>query len=113
MEIQPEWNIKLTLIEPGAFPTAASTLGQNLVDTPAHPAYASPDKIAYMVRQSYKAAEFSGNTKKAAEAVYRLTNLESPPLRLALGKDGIEHIRRKLLGVAADVDTFESWSEDL
>ena len=55
----------------------------------------------------------SVDVAKAVAKIYELTLLPTPPLRLVLGKDALRNVRKQLGLVADDVDTFESWSEDL
>ncbi|KAI0643337.1 hypothetical protein C8Q79DRAFT_1012629 [Trametes meyenii] len=40
-EVDPAWNIKVTIIEPGSFKT--SVLDKNMIVVPQHPAYADPE----------------------------------------------------------------------
>ena len=47
------------------------------------------------------------------EKVYELAYINDPPLRLALGKDALLAIRTKMATVNAEMDKFESWSDDL
>jgi len=53
------------------------------------------------------------DVNRAVEVVFRLSLLDQPPLRLPLGKDATDHIRKQLAAIAADVDKYESWSDNL
>ena len=56
---------------------------------------------------------FPGDAQKAVVKIYELTELESPPLRLPLGKDAVGAIKAKLTDILTNVQEYESWSEDL
>ncbi|PSR71895.1 hypothetical protein PHLCEN_2v12239 [Hermanssonia centrifuga] len=114
-ELDPDWNIKVTLIEPGWFATAAVT-GKATV-LPAHPAYTKPGLPVVAVRSALENLNDPnnkfGNAEKAAHKFYELASLPDPPLRLILGQDAIEIIRSKMKSVASDIENFEAWSSDL
>jgi len=42
-----------------------------------------------------------------------LSNVENPPLRFPIGKDSVQRVKLQLGLVKADVEKYESWSEDL
>ncbi|KAI0820901.1 hypothetical protein BC628DRAFT_1422562 [Trametes gibbosa] len=50
-ELDPAWNIKVAMIEPGAFKTAVMNLGTNMVLVPQHPAYADPALPVRLIRK--------------------------------------------------------------
>jgi hypothetical protein len=54
-----------------------------------------------------------GDPRLAAEAIFRFSSLESPPLRWAMGKDSVAGARDQLNLVGAETDEFESWSDNL
>lgn len=110
-ELRPEWNIKITLIEPGATNTEAAG---TFATTPAHAAYTAADSVVTNVRGGFQSMMTNGaDVKLAVVEVYKLSELEQPPLRLPLGKDSINIIRQQLAAITADVDKYESWSEKL
>ena len=55
----------------------------------------------------------SGDVVKAVQKIYELSCLPHPPLRLVLGKDSLAGARRQLQLVTGDIDTYETWSDDL
>ncbi|THG96423.1 hypothetical protein EW026_g5403 [Hermanssonia centrifuga] len=111
-ELDPEWNIKITLVEFGGFETKGR---DNMVQVPAHAAYLKPSLVSAATR-SYllnTSVRIGGDAVKAIAKVYDLAQLENPPLRLPLGKDTVAGFREKLAKIVADVDRYESWSEGL
>ncbi|RPD76317.1 NAD(P)-binding protein [Lentinus tigrinus ALCF2SS1-7] len=84
MELDPEWNIK----------------------PPPHQAYDKPGLSSTMAREALLASLTGGSTgtiydvkgdiNKASRALYRLSELPSPPLRLVLGKGSRELVRTKV-----------------
>ncbi|THH02003.1 hypothetical protein EW026_g795 [Hermanssonia centrifuga] len=113
-ELDPEWNIKVTLIVPGTFKTKATT---NAVFIPPHPSYTPSTSPAAAIRKALEHLDDPGNKLgdplKAIQKIYELSSLPQPPLRLMLGQDAITYVRSHLQSVSADADGYESWSEDL
>ncbi|KAI0350185.1 NAD-P-binding protein [Trametes cingulata] len=109
-ELDPAWNIKITLIEPGWFRSAAV---EKIVWSPRHPAYTNPDLPANRLRAQWNGFVSPGDTRKAVEVFYKIAALPDPPLRFPVGKDALELIRRKLSALQASMDQYESWSEGL
>ncbi|EED79184.1 predicted protein [Postia placenta Mad-698-R] len=108
-EIDPEWNIKITLVEPGAFRTNGVT---NMGKFPPPPAYTNP-KLPTNVTRDVMQVPYGAEPDKAAEKMYRLAELPEPPLHFPLGKDAISAVRQKLAAISADFDKYESWSDDM
>ncbi|KAI0747543.1 NAD-P-binding protein [Fomes fomentarius] len=109
-ELDPAWNIKVSLVEPAGFHTEGQA---KTTWAPAHPAYASPDLPTTKARNGWSTYAPPGDVNKAVEVIFKLSEEQDPPLRLFLGQLAIGHIRRKLAAVAADVDKYESWSKRL
>ncbi|RDX48769.1 NAD-P-binding protein [Lentinus brumalis] len=82
-ELDPAWNIKVTLVEPASFATEGIS---KTVWAPAHPAYSNPDLPATRMRNGWDTYDPSGDVKKAVEAIYNASSLSDPPLRLVLGE---------------------------
>ncbi|KAH9849469.1 NAD-P-binding protein [Lenzites betulinus] len=109
-ELDPAWNIKITLIEPGGFLTSGQ---DKIVWTPEHPAYSNPELPSNKIRQLKDNFPLTGDSKKAAGAFWKIAALEDPPLRVPLGKDSINLLRKKLAFYTADLEKYEYLSEDL
>ncbi|KAJ3488423.1 hypothetical protein NLI96_g2855 [Meripilus lineatus] len=91
-ELDPVWNIKISLIEPGTFTTPAIN---NLVKVPPHPAYTNPDLKVNMLRTFVDGASGVGaDPNKAVARFYDLAHLAQPPLRFTIGKDAIVVVRQ-------------------
>ncbi|OSC98584.1 NAD-P-binding protein, partial [Trametes coccinea BRFM310] len=122
-ELDPAWNIKVVIVEPGAFRTAV--LEKNMSVAPQHPAYNTPASPAYHARRAFlKGAgkETSAATdadlhpadpSKAVTKIIEMSMLPSPPLRFPVGLDAVAAIRGKVKSLAEDIDGYASWSEDL
>ncbi|CAL1712889.1 unnamed protein product [Somion occarium] len=111
-ELDPEWNIKVTLMEPGFFRTAVVDSLVNKAYT--HPAYTKPTlpsvaMTAHLVNGQPKGADPS----KAVQRVYDLAAHPEPSLRFPLGKDAIGMVREEAQSILKDVAKYESWSEGL
>ncbi|KAM5540842.1 hypothetical protein V8D89_005486 [Ganoderma adspersum] len=109
-ELDPAWNIKVTLIEPGVFATNAFKV---TFWAPPHPAYSKPELQTVAMRKLWQDFVPYGDSRKAMEAVYKLASLEDPPLHIPLGKDAVGALRTKVAAIAGDADKYESWSEGL
>ncbi|KAH8102104.1 hypothetical protein BXZ70DRAFT_53867 [Cristinia sonorae] len=110
-ELDPAWNIKVTIVEPGPFRTNAA---KNMIHVPVHPAYTDPECPTVMVRNWLKAfQDVGGDPVKFSKQILRLVDLENPPLRIALGKACIHEIEQQSKGVLAGLKEYASWSDDL
>ncbi|KAI9065947.1 NAD-P-binding protein [Trametes sanguinea] len=107
-ELDPAWNIKVTVIELGGFRTPGV---EKIIWASPHPAYNKPDLPSNLFRKSGLNA--NGDPKKAANAYYELVALQDPPLHLPLGKECISVIRKKLTDFSAMVDEYAYLSADL
>jgi NAD(P)-dependent dehydrogenase (short-subunit alcohol dehydrogenase family) len=94
MEARPEWNIRLTCLEPGGFRTewargsmALRDAGQSL---PVYSHLRAEDVMPKM-----RDAQI-GDPKKGAAAMRRLAYLDSPPLRSLIGSEAFGAMEMKL-----------------
>lgn len=107
-EISP-LGIKLTIVEPGPFRTnfAGSSLkfAEQTIDD-----YLA---TAGVFREKLKSVDGvqEGNPHKAATAIYNLTTLDTPPLRLPLGKVAVYSLTSKLASVQTDLDNYRDIAE--
>jgi len=109
-ELDPDWNIKISLIELGAFRTNALN---NAAFLPPHPAYTKPVLASAILRKWLQNPDIKGDSQRAVEAMYRLAALPDPPLHLPLGKDAVQIARSKIAILDADTTAYESWSNGL
>jgi len=111
-ELDPEWNIRIVIIEPGWFRT--NVTGEKLVSVPVHPAYDKPHLPTAIVHNHLASRPLvRGDTAKAVEVIYRIGNMPEPPLRFPLGKDCVATVRSQTAALIAITDKYESWSEGL
>ncbi len=108
-EIAP-LGIKLTIVQPGPFRTsfAGNSFRQaNLaIDDYANTAGVFREKIKQVNGKQ------EGDPKKGAKAVYDITTLDKPPLRLPLGKIALLTLTSKLESVKADIDACRDIAEN-
>ncbi|KAI8986257.1 NAD-P-binding protein [Trametes punicea] len=109
-ELDPAWNIKIIVVEPGWYHSAGAS---KAVWAPRHPAYSNPDLKANKIRADPGSHVTLGDTRKAVEAFYKMAALSEPPLHFPLGKDAIALVRKKVSELTATMEAYESWSEDL
>ncbi|KAI0369414.1 NAD-P-binding protein [Pilatotrama ljubarskyi] len=109
-EIDPEWNIKITLIEPGYFRTEGFEKAKL---TPPHPAYTNPQLPGNQLRAVWDKFRAPGDPRKAMEVVYEIAGMPDPPLRFPIGKDAISLIEKKLEETRDVVERCKPWSEDM
>lgn len=99
-EIAP-FNIGLTIVEPGAHPTA---FGAGLATAPVMEAY---DRTpAGDVRRAIASGAFpvKGDVHKTVQAMIDVTTVNPAPLRLAMGRDAYEDMRASLVMRLAALD---------
>ena len=102
--------IKVTIVEPGPFRT--NFAGNNFRQ--AKKMISDYNSTAGVFRERIKAVDGKqeGDPIKASKAIYEITKLENPPLRLPLGKTAIASIMQKLESVTNDLNTFKTVAED-
>ncbi|EKM51999.1 uncharacterized protein PHACADRAFT_187373 [Phanerochaete carnosa HHB-10118-sp] len=113
-EINPKWNIKVTLVCPVFFRTSIRDKGTRI---PVHPAYI---EATSGYRKSVDAAFHPsrstkiGDPKKGAQKIFELSKLtDEVPLRLFLGKSARGRVDAKIAALTEDADAYASWSDDL
>ncbi len=110
IEIAP-LGIKLTIVEPGPFRTnfAGSSFKQ-------------ADKViedynltagAFRERMKLVDGKQEGDPIKASKAIIDITKLDTPPLRLPLGKIAIVSLTTKLESVQKDINTYKDIAESV
>ncbi|KAH9918171.1 uncharacterized protein B0H18DRAFT_681476 [Fomitopsis serialis] len=112
-ELNPEWNIKVCIVEPGGFRTPALS---KMVHAPPHPAYMTPASATWRERERSKGVQYTPNMADPATAVemmYKITSLPDPPIQLPLGKDCLTMVRGTLAKLQRTVDAYASWSDEL
>ncbi|TFK33038.1 hypothetical protein BDQ12DRAFT_769605 [Crucibulum laeve] len=107
-EMDPAWNIKVTLVEPGPFLTG---IKENGFLSPSHPAY--PPLPNGETRLDPLKINLNGDKDKAVDVFLKIATLPNPPLRLPIHKNAIASLRKKAAALVADADRSEVWSEDM
>lgn len=94
-EVHPSWNIKLTIIEFGAFKTHAE---ETIAVIPEHPAYDKPDSATkFMPGFLNQGGEDSfGDPEKAARELHKIAYDDTLGLRVPLGL-GWRRVRKYLM----------------
>jgi len=110
-ELDPAWNIKISIIEFGAFRT--KIMYDNVKATPHHPAYDNQELPSWKTRKFITGPNVKGDAAKAVIAIDKLSRLENPPRRLVLTKRAIAIVRDKLEEFGESLKEYEVWSEDL
>ncbi|KAJ6600387.1 hypothetical protein DFH09DRAFT_1355680 [Mycena vulgaris] len=112
MELDPAWNIKMTVVEPGGYATGWE---KGMQVFPHHRAYNFPHMPTVMAREMFKDFKgFDGDPEKAVRLLYfKLAKAENPPKLLPLGKDSQFMVAAKLKGLQEEIEQYRSWSDGL
>jgi len=110
-ELDPDWNIKISLVDLGGFKSDALT--RSAIHLPVHPAYTKPGLPATVSREFFARKDTVGDPRKVVVKWYELAQLSDPPMRLVLGKDAVRLVRTQIEGLTKDLDAREDWSNDL
>ena len=101
------------MVEAGMFATKAM---ENGAYPPAHPAYGKPTLYTNVLREALKSnvgiVKF-GDPLDGVKVIYKLTELEKPPLRFALGKDALTMIVGHSETLIAEMKEFGPLSDGL
>jgi len=113
-ELDPAWNIKISLAEMGFFRT--NFVKNHTYTLYEHPAYTNPQILGNITRSMLATVDPSmikGDPDKLAKRLYELANLADPPLRVMLGLEGPAMLKPKLEKDAAEREKYASWAEGL
>ncbi|PIL34925.1 hypothetical protein GSI_02712 [Ganoderma sinense ZZ0214-1] len=111
-ELDPAWNIKITIIEPGWIRTEVAPRASW---SPEHPAYNQNPALptTYIRRAGWDKVTVWKDARRSAEVFYKVACLPDPPLRVLVGKDAISATRKKIAALTANIDAYEALSEGL
>jgi short-subunit dehydrogenase len=108
LEVAP-LGIKLTLVEPGPFRT--NFAAQSFKQASAIIEDYTPTAGAFRERMKRVDGKQAGDPIKAAKAIINITKLDTPPLRLPLGKVAILSLTSKLDSVQKDINNCKAIAE--
>jgi short-subunit dehydrogenase len=108
IEVAP-LGIKLTIVEPGPFRT--NFAGNSFRQAEAIIEDYNPTAGAFRERIKQVNGKQEGDPIKAAKAIIDITKLDTPPLRLPLGKIAIISLNAKLDSVQKDINSFKEIAE--
>lgn len=106
-ELPTEWNIRVTIIEPGGVRTEWSK--GNMFTVPTHPAYVGTQTPSTLFRRLIN-TEHTGDPVKCARAMIAISKADDPPIRLPLGPDALHIMRFKCASMLKDGDDWEALS---
>jgi short-subunit dehydrogenase len=113
-ELDPAWNIKISLAEMGFFRT--NFVKNHTYTVYEHPAYTNPQLLGNITRSMLANVDPSvikGDPDKLAKRLYELANLADPPLRVMLGLEGPALLQPKLQKDSTEREKYASWAEGL
>ncbi|KAH9942737.1 NAD(P)-binding protein [Amylocystis lapponica] len=115
MELDPAWNVKITLLEMTIFLTKIQY--ENAIVIPKHPAYHEGTVTAGMrpaqEERIIGAGIAVGNLSKFCEHVYAVSSDADPPLRLPLGQAAIVRTQNKILSGQETLEKAKPYQVDI
>lgn len=111
LELDPKWNIKISLIEPSRF---ATSIGTNTVLVPLHPAYKDPKLRGHSIRHALDDPHNvprSSDPLEGIKLIYKLTELDNPPMHFPLGRDAVLGLRSRNRRSNAELEQYGPWSD--
>ncbi|KAF8992300.1 NAD-P-binding protein [Cyathus striatus] len=109
-ELDPSWNIKITLLAMGGFQTPG--IGPEKMAVPPPPPGYEKSSIIGRDFFEYGAANF-GKSDKAAREIYKIGNQDQPPFRVILGQDSLAATKAKAEALLEQVEKSAEYSADL
>lgn len=106
VQVKPEWDIHLQLVEPGAFRTDWSGRSMNFGEVK-NEAYDHIDAEKNAVGRHGKQP---GDPAKGARAMYELATMSDPPLRCVIGSDAHRQMLQKMETYSQEIMKFETLS---
>ncbi|KAF9003669.1 hypothetical protein BDQ17DRAFT_1241986 [Cyathus striatus] len=113
-EIDPSWNIKVTLISLGSYKTPATT-PEKMEVLPTHPKYKKSGEAAreFVTQEFFSGKMQLGDSHKAAREIYKIAIDDDPPSRVLLGLDSIAMTKVKAELLMDQAEKSALWSADL
>ncbi|KAF9790396.1 hypothetical protein BJ322DRAFT_1104054 [Thelephora terrestris] len=111
-ELDPKWNIKVTLLQFGSFKTRFMQQ-ESSPEFPVHPAYSDPALMGNIIRGLKENGVYRDTDKATRMVFHELASEPELPLRVAIGPDANTWIKQKLKTVEADITKYERWSDNL
>ncbi|KAJ7487802.1 hypothetical protein FB451DRAFT_727464 [Mycena latifolia] len=110
-ELNPAWNIKISIIGSGSFRTPSH---KSAIVLPSPEVYSGEGMPSQVFRHWFKdGSGVRGDPLLAAKAIFKFSLLDSPPVRWSMGKDAIGGARAKAALIAEETDKFEYLSDNL
>ncbi|KAF8551382.1 NAD(P)-binding protein [Imleria badia] len=106
MEILPQWNIKICIIQTGGFGT---NVAANAMVLPDNPIYEGKASILANVGKFIQL----GDPAKFVKAIYSLVEGGKMPLHLPIGQDTLGAVQRKVESLGKEISEAAPWSADL
>lgn len=103
-EVAP-FGIHITIVEPGSFRTDWAGRSLNRAERIIEDYAQTTGQTRISMKQA--SGNQAGDPARAAIAMIEIANASNPPLRLVLGADALEEIRRKLDSVAQELNIWE------
>ncbi|CAA19583.1 short chain dehydrogenase [Schizosaccharomyces pombe] len=100
-ELDPNWNIAITIVQPGGMQTEWAS--SNMQWAKPHPAYEN-DRSWRPFWENYHGCEET-DPNKAAELLYSIAKLDRPPQKLVLGHDSLELIRKQHQDIGEELES--------
>ncbi|KAJ6564644.1 NAD-P-binding protein [Mycena capillaripes] len=113
-ELDPAWNIKITLAEMGFFRT--NFVKNHTYTVYTHPAYTAPTLLGNVTRAMLANVDpkmIKGDPDKLARRLYELARVENPPLRVMLGAEGPAMLGPKLAKDEQEREKYAQWAYGL
>ncbi|EJU03171.1 NADP-binding protein [Dacryopinax primogenitus] len=110
LEVQPEWNIQIMLVEPGFMRTPMLNFEFHNKLAPI-PAYATP--AAEQTRADMVGERIKGDPQKAMELVHKVAQREKLPLHLPIGADAVDLIQEQVAELTRALDEWGSIVKDV
>ncbi|KAF8216485.1 NAD(P)-binding protein [Mycena galopus ATCC 62051] len=116
-ELDPTWNIKVTIFCPGWFKTNMTTVNAIVEDV--HPEYAGKDHLGSIQVRGMAVGLIKGDSpllqdaRKLINKFWEISLLEKPPYRVAFGDDAKAAFTARWTALKSDLEASEEWSKDL
>jgi NADP-dependent 3-hydroxy acid dehydrogenase YdfG len=99
--------IHVTLIEPGLFRTSFTGRSLKVTQRQIEDYAQTSGMVIGWTKQNIDGQQ-PGDPARAAQAMIKITEVAQPPLRLVLGADALDMIRKKLAGMTQELNAWEA-----
>ncbi|GJE91661.1 SDR family oxidoreductase [Phanerochaete sordida] len=112
-ELDPAWNIKVCLVAPGAFSTNAGTKPEIVPIPDVYRGVTASKDVREFTAVVQESQGPANELDAVAKKIFEFSMSSDIPMRLFLGDESIQRVRKQIADMVEDLNASKAWSEGL